>query len=74
MSNVIPGNCEAAHNAAVWLRKQFNIEAKKPIFNLFEEHFNCKLNLVDRRDPWECPKTIKFKTGEEATMFLLKWQ
>ena len=73
VSNVLPGDHEALHNAAVWLRLHLNIDTKHTIFSKFEEYFNCRIDVADRKDNWATPNKFVFESSAELTAFVLRW-
>ena len=73
VTNVLPGDHEALHNAAMWLREHLNIDTKHTIFSKFEEYFNCRLDVDDRTDYFMQPNKAVFETSADLTAFLLKW-
>lgn len=70
---VLDGRSEAAWNAAVWVRRNWNLHQDASIVELFEREFNCTLDIENRFDPWMVPNWVVFNTEEELTAFLLKW-
>lgn len=73
VSNVLPGSHPAADNAGIWLRNHLNIRSYKPLFDEFEEYFNCRVDVDDRKDHWLQPNKIVFETSADLMAFLLKW-
>jgi hypothetical protein len=71
--NILPGNHLALENAAIWLREHFNVPENETIFERFEENFNCRIDVDDRRDYWMQPNFVVFENTKELTAFLLKW-
>jgi len=69
----LPGDSRAANSAAVWLREHYAIPSDTPLFDLFEQEFNCQLTGLDRSDPEYCPSSIKFDDERSYTWFLLRW-
>lgn len=73
VGNVLDGAHESLHNAAMWLRAHLNIPANCTIFKEFEEYFNCRIEVDDRRDSWLQPTLVVFTTSAEVTAFVLRW-
>lgn len=73
VSNVLPGGHEAGYNAGTWLREHFNIPHTTPIFEKFEEYFNCRIDVDDRKDWFMEPNKIVFENSADLTAFVLKW-
>lgn len=73
VSNVLPGDHPAANNAGIWLREHLNVPAQCTIFEQFEEYFDCRIDVDDRKDYWMQPNKIVFASGADATAFVLKW-
>jgi hypothetical protein len=73
VSNVLPGDHPAADNAGIWLRQHLQIEPQYTIFEEFEEYFNCRIDVADRKDTWMQPNKFVFETGADVTAFVLKW-
>jgi hypothetical protein len=71
--NVLDGGHEATNNAAIWLREHLNIPSQCTIFEQFEEYFNCRIDVDDRKDYFMQPNTITFNNPADLTAFLLKW-
>lgn len=73
VTNVLPGNHHAANNAGVWLREHLAVPAQQTIFEQFEEYFDCRIDVDDRRDYWMEPNKIVFASSAELMAFVLKW-
>lgn len=73
VTNVLPGNHPAANNAGVWLREHLAVPAQQTIFEQFEEYFDCRIDVDDRRDYWMEPNKIVFASSAELMAFVLKW-
>lgn len=73
VSNVLPGEHVALHNAAVWLREHLNIPRQCTIFEQFEQYFNCRIDVDDRKDYFMQPNKVVFESSQDLTAFLLKW-
>ena len=73
VTNVLPGNHPATNNAAVWLREYLNVPHNCTIFEQFEQHFNCRIDVDDRKDYWMEPNKVVFGSGAELMAFVLKW-
>jgi hypothetical protein len=70
---LIPGDHEAAHRAAAWLRKHINASPQDTIFWEFEREFNCRLIGVHSTDVHWVPSWIMFHSEKDLTAFLLRW-
>lgn len=73
VSNVLPGEHEALNNAGIWLREHLQIPYNQTIFEEFEEHFNCRIEVEDRKDYFMQPIKVIFENSAAVTAFLLKW-
>jgi hypothetical protein len=73
LGNVLPGSHESTSNAARWLREYLGYDLVKPLFDEFEEYFNCRIDVDDRNDWFMEPNKIIFETSADMTMFVLKW-
>lgn len=73
VTNVLPGDHVSVHNAAVWLREHLNLHPQQTIFEQFEEYFDCRIDVDDRKDYFMTPNKIVFVSGADAVAFLLKW-
>ena len=73
VSNVLPGDHHSADNAGIWLREYLNIPTFQPIFTQFEEYFNCRIDVDDRRDSYMQPNKVVFATSADLTAFVLRW-
>ena len=73
VSNILPGDHESLHNAAVWLREHLNIPHQCTIFEQFEQYFNCRIDVDDRKDYFMQPNRVVFGTSADVTAFVLKW-
>ena len=73
VSNVLPGSHPATNNAAVWLREHLNLHPQQTIFEHFEEYFDCRIDVDDRKDWFMEPNKIVFENSAALTAFLLKW-
>ena len=73
VNNVLPGEHEALNNAAIWLREHLQVPKNQTIFKQFEEHFNCRIDVDDRRDYFMQPNKVVFETGADVTAFVLRW-
>ena len=73
VSNVLPGDHLSADNAAIWLREHLGIPRDKPIFDQFEDYFNCRIDVDDRTDWFLQPNKVIFENSQDLTAFLLKW-
>ena len=71
--NVLPGDHESLHNAGVWLREELKIPHNQTIFNQFEQCFNCRIDVDDRRDYFMQPNKVVFENSQDLTAFVLKW-
>jgi len=71
--NMLPGDHTALENAAIWLREHFSIPENQTVFIQFEEYFNCRIDVDDRRDYWMQPNKVVFENSKDLTAFLLKW-
>lgn len=73
VGNVLPGEHEALNNAGIWLREQLQVPHNQTIFEEFEEHFNCRIDVDDRRDYFMQPNKVVFENSRDLTAFLIKW-
>jgi hypothetical protein len=73
VKNVLPGNHQSLENAAVWLREHLNVPEQYTIFEQFEEYFNCRIDVDDRKDYWMQPNKVVFDSSAELMAFVLKW-
>lgn len=73
LSHIIPGSHDSTNNAGIWLRENLQIPKNKPIFDQFEQYFNCRVVVEDRNDCWIEPDKIVFENSVDALAFLLKW-
>ena len=73
VSNVLLGDHPATNNAGVWLREHLGIPPNQTIFEQFEEYFDCRIDVDDRKDYWMQPNKIVFASSAAATAFVLKW-
>ena len=73
INNVLPGDHHAADNAAVWLREHLSIPMQLALFDEFEQYFNCRVDVDDRRDSWMEPNKVIFENSADLTAFLLRW-
>lgn len=73
VSNVLPGDHVSANNAAAWLREHMNIPSHETIFDQFEEYFDCRIDVDNRKDSWMEPNKIVFQSSKDLTAFLLRW-
>ena len=73
VTNVLPGSHSSAQNAGVWLREHLNVPSSQTIFKQFEEYFNCKIDVDNRRDYWMEPNKIVFNSSADLLAFVLKW-
>lgn len=73
VNNVLPGGHEALNNAGIWLREHLQIPYNQTIFEEFEEHFNCRIEVEDRKDYFMQPIKVVFETGADVTAFVLRW-
>ena len=73
VTNVLPGDHAALENAAIWLREHLNIPEQCTVFEQFEEYFDCRIEVADRKDYWMQPDKVVFGSGAEVTAFVLKW-
>ena len=71
--NILPGDHTALENAARWLREHLNVPENETIFEQFEENFNCRIDVSDRKDYWMQPNFVVFENSQGLTAFLLKW-
>ena len=73
IDNVLPGSHPSTNNAGIWLREHLNIPSYQPLFTQFEEYFNCRVDVDDRRDSWMEPNKVIFENSADLTAFLLRW-
>lgn len=73
LSHIIPGSHQSTDNAGIWLREHLKIPSHKPIFEQFEQYFNCRVVASDLNDCWAQPDCVVFENGADALAFLLKW-
>lgn len=73
ISNVLPGDHPSTDNAARWLRQHLDISPECTIFNEFERHFDCQIQVQDLLDPWMQPDQIVFRTQKDLLAFVLRW-
>ena len=73
VTNVLPGSHPSTCNAGIWLREHLAIPANCTIFEEFEEYFNCRIDVDDRRDYWMEPNKVVFKSSADLLAFVLKW-
>ena len=73
IDNVLPGDHPAADNAAIWLREHLSIPSQLPLFDEFEQYFNCRVDVHDRKDSWMAPNKVIFENSADLTAFLLRW-
>lgn len=73
LTHILPGEHPATDNAARWLRGYFNIPSDRALFDKFEEYFDCRVDVDDRRDYFMQPNKIIFETSADLTAFLLRW-
>ena len=71
--NVLPGSHPSLDNAAIWLRKHLNVPYNETIFEHFEEYFDCRIEVDNRKDYFMQPNKVVFETNAALTAFLLKW-
>ena len=71
--NVLPGDHPSLENAAIWLREYMNIPEQCTVFDEFEEYFDCRIEVDDRKDYWMQPNKVVFENSASLTAFLLKW-
>jgi hypothetical protein len=73
VGNVLPGDHPAAENAARWLREHFDIPVQFTLFDEFEQYFDCRIDVDDRKDNWMMPNKIIFENRADLMMFILRW-
>ena len=73
VTNVLPGSHPATCNAGVWLREHLGIPPNCTIFKEYEEYFNCRIDVADRKDYWMEPNKVVFETNKDLLAFVLKW-
>lgn len=73
VSNVLPGDHPALNEAGIWLREHLNVPSNQTIFEEFEEYFNCRIDVDDRRDYFMQPNQVVFGNSKDLIAFLLKW-
>jgi hypothetical protein len=73
VTQALPGDHVALQNAAIWLRQHLNLHPQQTIFEQFEKHFNCRIEVDDRTDSWMQPNLVTFKNSAVLTEFLLRW-
>lgn len=73
VSNVLSGDHPALNEAGIWLREHLNVPSHQTIFEQFEEYFNCRIDVDDRRDYFMQPNQVVFGNSKDLIAFLLKW-
>ena len=73
VSNVLSGDHHALENAAIWLREHLSIPELCTVFEEFEEYFDCRIEVDNRKDYWMQPNKVVFENSAALTAFLLKW-
>ena len=73
VGNVLAGDHPSADNAGIWLREHLQIHPQYTIFEEFEEYFNCRIDVADRKDNWATPNKFVFESSAELTAFVLRW-
>jgi len=71
--NVLPGDHPALNEAGIWLREHLKVPYQETIFEQFEEYFNCRIDVDDRKDYFMQPNKVVFENSAALTAFLLKW-
>ena len=73
VSNVLPGDHPALENAAIWLREYLNIPVQETVFEQFEEYFDCRIDVDNRKDYFMQPNKVVFENNKDLMTFLLRW-
>ena len=73
IGTVLPGSHPALDNAGIWLREHLNIPPQCTIFEQFEEYFDCRIDVDDRKDYFMQPNNVVFADSKSLMAFLLKW-
>ena len=73
VTNVLPGSHPATNNAGIWLREHLQVPHNCTIFEQFEEYFNCRVDVDDRKDYFMEPNKVVFESNKDLLAFVLKW-